>query len=134
MSRMRFCWAVAASRSCSRLRRSGSPGKARVRSRDRLSVFTGSSFQCRGAWVATPEDGDAIGGGSSRGVGAAAADGGDFGVGQPGEVVVGDGLFLLGGQLGECPGQSGGGVRHGVAGGGGRCRSRSLGGGGCAGG
>src|SRR5437879_10291745 len=124
MSRMRFCWAVAASRSCSRLRRSGSPGKARVRSRDRLSVFTGSSFQCRGAWVGTPEGGDAIGGGSSRGVGAAAKDGGYFGVGQPGEVVVGDGLFLLAGQLGECLGQFGGGAWFGIAGGGGRCGIR----------
>jgi hypothetical protein len=72
----------------------------------------------RGAWVGTPEGGDAVGGGSSRGVGAAADDGGDFGVGQSGQVVVGDGLFLLGGQLGECLGQFGGGVRLGVAGGG----------------
>ncbi len=57
----------------------------------RRGVVNGSSFQCRGAWVGTPEGGDAIGGGSSRGVGAAADDGGDVGVGQPGEVVVGDG-------------------------------------------
>jgi hypothetical protein len=81
-----------------------------------LSVSIGSSVQGWGAWIGTPEGGDAIGGGPSRGVGAAADDGGDVGVGQPGEVVVGDGLFLLGGQLGDCLGEFAGGVRLGVAG------------------
>jgi hypothetical protein len=78
------------------------------------------------AWVGTAEGGDAIGGGSSRGVGAAAEDGGDFGVGQPGEIVVGDSLFLLGGQLGQCLGQFGG-VRLAVAGERGRCGIWCLG-------
>src|SRR5262249_19984520 len=36
---------------------------------------------------------------------AAADDGGDVGVGQPGQVVIGDGLFLFGGQPGDGPGE-----------------------------
>ena len=47
------------------------------------------------------QGGDAVGGGAAGGVGAAAEDGGDLGVGQAGQVVVGDRLPLLGGQRGE---------------------------------
>ncbi len=60
-----------------------------------------SSFRCGGARIRAPESGDAVGGGPACGVGAAAEDGGDFGVGQPGQVVIGDGLLLLGGQPGQ---------------------------------
>ena len=45
--------------------------------------------------VTAPQAGDAIGGGPAGRVGAAADNGGDIGVGQPGQVVIGDGLLLL---------------------------------------
>src|SRR5216684_8599996 len=98
---MPFCCAAAASRSCRRLRWPGGSVKARVKSRDRSSVFIGLSFPCGGARVRAPEGGDAVSGCAPCGVGAATDDGGDAGVGQSGEVVIRDGLFLLGRQPGE---------------------------------
>src|SRR5215472_8582500 len=104
---MPSCCAAAASRARSRPRSPGAPGKARVSSPLSSFPFTGLllSFSFRWRRVAAPERGDAIGGGAAGRVRAAADDGGDVGVGQPGQVVVGDGLLLLGGQPGDGPGE-----------------------------
>src|SRR5262249_28609629 len=102
---MPSCCAAAASRARSRPRSPGAPGKARVSSPLRSFPFTGLllAFLFRRRRMAAPERGDAIGGGAAGRIRAAADDGGDVGVGQPGQVVVGDGLFLFGGQPGDGP-------------------------------
>src|SRR5580704_6251505 len=112
--------AAAASRSCSRRRSPGAPSKARVRSRARSSAFIRLSFRFSGARIGTPEGGDAVGCGAADRVGAAADDVGDIGIRQPGQVVVGDGLFLLGRQsrdgIGEVAVKAGDGTIYGVGG------------------
>src|SRR5271166_5815526 len=87
--------AAAASRSCSRRSSLRVSGKARVKSRARSSTSIGLSFQYGGGRIGAPEGGDAVGCGTTDRVGAAADDVSDIGMAQPGQVVVGDGLFLL---------------------------------------
>ena len=99
MSRMPWCWAAAARLACRRRRSSGCPGRPAAgpgagHRWSRVAPFVAFWF---GAPAGPPEGGDAVGGGPSDGVRGAADDGGDLGVGQACQVVVGDGLFLLGG-------------------------------------
>ena len=93
--------AAAASRSCSRRRSSGVPAEGPGQVAGQVIRVHRALLSLRRRPVGAPEGGDAVGGGTAGGVGAAAEDGGDLGVGQPGQVVVGDGLPLLGRQAGE---------------------------------
>src|SRR6202789_2792197 len=60
-----------------------------------------SKLRCEVMRIGAPQGGDAVGGRAARGGGAAVEKRGDLGVGQPGQVVVGHRLTLLGGQGGN---------------------------------
>ncbi len=58
-------------------------------------------LRCEVMRIAAPQGGDAVGGRAAGGGGAAVEKRGDLGVGQPGQVVIGHRLTLLGGQGGN---------------------------------
>src|ERR1700744_6146943 len=89
MSRRSWCAADAASRACRRVRSSLSTGYNAARS----MLFM---FGLRIGRIGAPQRGDAVGGRAAGGGGAAVEKRGDLGVGQSGQVVIGDRLTLLG--------------------------------------
>ncbi len=60
-----------------------------------------SELRCEVMRIGAPQGGDAVGGRAAGGGRAAVEKRGDLGVGQPGQVVIGDRLTLLGGQGGD---------------------------------